>query len=51
MILGVGHGCGSDPTLLWLWCRSLATALIRPVAWDPPYAVGVTQENAKRQKK
>ena len=29
---GVGHRCGSDPTLLWLWlwCRLAAVALIRP---------------------
>ena len=30
-----------DPVLLWLWCRLAATALIRPLAWEPPYAVGV----------
>ena len=24
----VGHKCGSDPTLLWLWCRPAAAALI-----------------------
>ena len=29
-----------DPTLLWLWRRLPATALIRPLAWEPPYAVG-----------
>ena len=32
---GVGHRHGSDPTLLWLWHRSAATALIRPLAWEP----------------
>ena len=36
--------------LLWLWCRPAATAPIRPLAWEPPYAAGVTQEMAKRQK-
>ena len=30
---------GSDPVLLW--CRLTATALIQPLAWEPPYAVGV----------
>ena len=25
---GVGHRRGSDPTLLWLCCRPVATALI-----------------------
>ena len=27
---GVGCRCGSDPELLWLWCRPAAVALIRP---------------------
>ena len=29
-------GCrrGSDPTLLWLWLRPVATAPIRPLAWE-----------------
>ena len=40
-----------DPALLWLWCRLAATALMRPLAWDPPCAVGEALENAKRQKK
>ena len=25
---GVGHRCGLDPQLLWLWCRLAAIALI-----------------------
>ena len=29
-----------DPALLWLWCRPVATAPIRPLAWEPPYAAG-----------
>ena len=38
---GVGHRCGLDLTLLWLlWHRPAATALIRPLAWEPPYASG-----------
>ena len=36
MNCGAGCRCGSDPTLLWLWCRPAATALIRPLAWEPP---------------
>ena len=31
---------GSDLVLLWLWCSPVATALIGPLAWEPPYAVG-----------
>ena len=30
MSCGVGHRCGSDPELLWLWCRMAAAALIQP---------------------
>ena len=26
----LGRRCGSDPKLLWLWCRSAAIAPIRP---------------------
>ena len=36
----LGHRGGSDPKLLWLWCRSSAVALIRPLAWEFPYAAG-----------
>ena len=46
----VGHRGGSDPSLLWLWHRPAATALIRPLAWEPPYVTGVALETAKRQK-
>ena len=33
-------GCrrGSDPALLWLWCRQAAAALIPPLAWVLPWA-------------
>ena len=27
-----------DLALLWLWCRPAAVALIRPLAWQLPYA-------------
>ena len=30
-----------DLPLLWLWCRPTATALILPLAWEPPYAMDV----------
>ena len=33
---------------LWLWRRPGVTAPIRPLAWEPPYALGVA---LKRQKK
>ena len=44
---GVGHRCGSDPALLRLWYSPAATALIRPLALEPPYAMGAA---LKRQK-
>ena len=37
-----------DPELLWLWCRLAATALIRPLAWEPPYAAGVALKKKKK---
>ena len=48
MSCGVGHRYGLDLALLWLWNRLAATALIGPLAWETPYAVGVA---LKRQKK
>jgi len=51
MSCGVGCRCSSDPALLWLWCRPVATAPIRPLAWEPPYAGGEALEKAKRPKK
>ena len=50
MSCGVGCRRGSDPKLLWLWCRPVAMAPIRPLAWEPLYAVGAAQDKAKRQK-
>ena len=44
---GVGRRRGSDPTLLWPLHRPATTALIGPLAWEPPYAVGMA---LKRQK-
>ena len=48
MSSGVGHRYASDPTLLWLWQRLAATAPIRPLAWDPPYATDAALEKAKK---
>ena len=48
---GVGRRHGSYPKLLWLWYRLAATALTRPLAWEPPYATGSALEKTKRQKK
>ena len=37
--------------LLWLWHRLAATALIRPLAWEPPYAVGAALKRQKTKNK
>ena len=50
MSCAVGRRHDSGLALLRLWRRLAATAPIRPLAWDPPYATGVTLEKAKRQK-
>ena len=44
MSCGVGRRRSLDPTLLWLWHRLAATALMRPLAWEPPYATGAALE-------
>ena len=49
MSYGVGCRCGSDLTLLQLWCRLAATALIWPLTWELPYAAGAALK--KKQKK
>ena len=51
MSCGVGYGRGSDLAWLWLWHRLAATAPMRPLAWEPPYAEGAAQENGKKKKK
>ena len=40
-----------DPELLWLWCRPVAAALIRPLAWELPYATGGALINKNKQTK
>ena len=34
-----------------LWCRLVATALIGPLSWEPPYAAGVALRRQKTKKK
>ena len=47
---GVGCRWGSDLALLWLWHRPGATAPIRPLAWEPPYAEGAALKRRKTNK-
>ena len=51
MSYGVGHKCGSNPVLLWLWYKPAAVALMRPLAWESPYAAGAALKSKKRKKK
>ena len=51
MTCGVGRRGGSDPELLGLWCTPAATAPIRTLAWEPPYAAGADLQNTKYKKK
>ena len=48
---GVGPRLGSDPSLLRLWCRPAAAAPIRPLAWGPPYAAGISPRKRPKDKK
>ena len=41
---------GKDLALLWLWCRMATTALIRPLAWELPYASGMALKSKKKKK-
>ena len=48
---GVDRRRGSDPALLWLWHRPGATAPIRPLSWEPPYATEEALKKGKKTKK
>ena len=47
---GVGCRHGSDPELLRLCLRQAVVALIQPLAWEPPYAMGAALKKAKKHK-
>ena len=38
--LGLLQTVVQNPALLWLWCRPVATAPVRPLARECPYATG-----------
>ena len=46
-----GHKYSSDPMLLWLWCGLAATAVTRPLAWEPPSATGGALKKDKKRPK
>ena len=49
MSCGVGCRWGLNTELLWLWCRPVATAPIRPLAWEPPCAAGSGPRKGKNK--
>ena len=51
MSCGLRHRYSSDPVLLWLWRGPASAALIGPLAWEPPYAVGVAWQKDTQKKK
>ena len=48
MSCGIGCRHGSAPTLLRLWRRPAAAALIQPLAWEPPYATRPTPPKKRK---
>ena len=42
---------GLDLALLWLWYRPATLALLGPLAWEPPYAVGAAIKSKNKKQK
>ena len=51
MNCGIAQRHSVDLALLWLWCRRVAIAQIRLLAWQPPYAKGAALKIPKKKKK
>ena len=51
MSFGVGYRHGSALALLWLWHRLAATAMIQPLAWEPPCAASAALKSKKTKNK
>ena len=51
MNCGVGRRLGWDSESLRLRCRPAAIAPIPPLAWEPPYAVGVAIKRKKKKER
>ena len=51
MNCAVGHRLSLDLAWLWLWLWLAATAPIRPLAWEPPYAKGAALKQTEKKKK
>ena len=50
MSYGVDRRHCLNPELWWLWRRLAATALIQPLAGEPPYAIGASLKRQKDKK-
>ena len=50
MSYSVGYIRSMDLVLLWLWHRLAARALIQPLAWELPYAMGAALKRLKKKK-
>ena len=51
--VGSIHGLAQwvkDLALMWLWHRLADAALIRPLAWEPPYISGAPKKQKKKTK-
>ena len=51
MSRGVGHRCGSDLALLWLWRKLAETAPNGPLAWEPSMCHWCGPEKTKEKEK
>ena len=51
MSCGIGLRHSSDLALQWQWYRLAAVALILPLAWEPPDAVGAAPQKRQKNKK
>ena len=49
--MSYGVGCRHGLDLALLWYRLVAAALIRPLAWELPYAAGVALTDEKQENK
>ena len=47
MSYDVGLSLGSGPPLLWHWL--VATALIRPLTWEPPHVAGKSKNKQTKK--
>ena len=49
MSCGIGLRRGLDPVLPWVWCRPVATAPIRPLAWELSFATLEAKKEGKKR--